>query len=148
MLPGRVAARRAAAAFPVEIAHLSAERLPYEDQTFDCVVSTWTLCTIPDPIAALREIRRVLKPEGTFLFLEHGRSDDRRIATWQDRLNPLQRVIGGGCNLNRRIDRLIAEAGLTISRLDRFTMDSVPRIGGAMYRGTAIASAPESPAAR
>lgn len=138
MLPTRMARRRAAAHFPVEITHQSAERLPYEDQTFDCVVSTWTLCTIPDPVRALQEVRRVLKPGGRFLFLEHGRSDDKKMATWQDRLNPIQNVIGCGCNLNRRIDVLIAQAGLSITQLDRFVMQDVPRLGGEMYQGTAV----------
>lgn len=137
LLPERVATRSAAVPFPVEITHLSAERLPYEDGIFDHVVSTWTLCTIPNPIEALREVRRVLKPTGRFLFLEHGRSDDARTAAWQDRLNPLQNVIGCGCNLNRRIDRLISEAGLHILQLDRFVMEGVPRIGGELYRGIA-----------
>jgi ubiquinone/menaquinone biosynthesis C-methylase UbiE len=138
MLPRRMAGRRAAVHFSVEISHQSAERLPYVDRTFDCIVSTWTLCTIPDPILALQEVRRVLKPGGRFLFLEHGRSDDQKIAAWQDRLNPIQNVIGCGCNLNRRIDTLITQAGLKITHLDRFAMKEVPRIGGEMYRGTAI----------
>jgi ubiquinone/menaquinone biosynthesis C-methylase UbiE len=137
MLPARVAERRGGVSFPVEISHHSAERLPYDDRTFDCVVSTWTLCTISAPLRALTEVRRVLRPEGKFLFLEHGRSDDQKIARWQDRLNPVQNIIGCGCNLNRRIDDLIAQAGLTITQLDRFAMQSVPRIGGEMYRGTA-----------
>src|SRR6185369_8135575 len=85
LLPARVAARIAAAPFPVTRAQLDAERLPFPDQAFDTVVSTWTLCSIPDPLAALREIRRVLRPSGTFLFLEHGRSDRPEIARWQDR---------------------------------------------------------------
>ncbi|MDP3092492.1 MAG: class I SAM-dependent methyltransferase [Nitrospira sp.] len=137
LLPDRVAKRRAAVHFPVEITHLSAERLPYDNHSFDCAVSTWTLCTIPDPVRALQEVRRVLKPTGRFLFLEHGRSDETTIATWQDRLNPIQNVIGCGCNLNRRIDRLISEAGLHIVQLDRFVMEGVPRIGGELYRGVA-----------
>jgi ubiquinone/menaquinone biosynthesis C-methylase UbiE len=137
LLPDRVAERSARAPFPVELSHTSAEQLPYDDHTFDCVVSTWTLCTIPDPIRALREVRRVLKPTGQFLFLEHGRSDDARTAIWQDRLNPMQNVIGCGCNLNRPIDRLITEAGLHILQLDRFVMEGVPRIGGELYRGIA-----------
>lgn len=138
LLPDRVAERIARAPFPVELSRISAEQLPYKDRSFDCVVSTWTLCTIPDPREALREVRRVLKPTGQFLFLEHGRSDDARTATWQDRLNPIQNVIGCGCNLNRRIDRLITEAGLRIVQLDRFAMEGVPRIGGEMYRGVAM----------
>ncbi|NJL16264.1 MAG: methyltransferase domain-containing protein [Nitrospira sp.] len=123
--------------FPVEITHQGAEQLPYQDQIFDTVVSTWTLCTIPDPVLALREVGRVLKPGGRLLFLEHGRSDDRTIAVWQDRLNPIQNVLGCGCNLNRRIDQLIIQAGLTIAHLDRFSMPNVPRLAGEMYRGTA-----------
>ena len=137
LLQDRVATRSAASPFPVEVAHLSAERLPYEAGVFDCVVSTWTLCTIPDPLEALREVRRVLKPAGRFLFLEHGRSDDARTVAWQDRLNPIQNVIGCGCNLNRRIDQLISKAGLHIVQLDRFVMEGVPRIGGELYRGVA-----------
>ncbi len=137
LLPDRVAERAANVSFPVELSRAGAEQLPYGDHSFDCVVSTWTLCTIPDPVQALREVRRVLKPTGWFLFLEHGRSDDARTAIWQDRLNPIQNVIGCGCNLNRRIDRLIGEAELHIVQLDRFAMDEVPRIGGEMYRGIA-----------
>lgn len=138
LLPNRVAQRSRVVAFPVQIKQVSAETLPFDDRTFDCVVSTWTLCTIPDPVKALREVRRVLKPNGVFLFLEHGRSEDAKIATWQDRVNPLQRVIGCGCNLNRKIDQLIGQAGLAITKLDRFHMQHVPRLGGAMYRGSAM----------
>jgi ubiquinone/menaquinone biosynthesis C-methylase UbiE len=138
MLPARMAKRRASVPFPVEITHHSAERLPYEDRTFDCVVSTWTLCTISDVLRALGEMRRVLKPAGRVLFLEHGRSDDQKVAHWQDRLNPIQNIIGCGCNLNRRIDDLIAQAGLNITQLDRFAMQGIPRLGGEMYRGTAV----------
>ncbi|MFO0775313.1 MAG: class I SAM-dependent methyltransferase [Nitrospiraceae bacterium] len=137
ILPDRVAARIRAAPFPVDIVHQSAERLPFDAGRFDCVVSTWTLCTIPDAVAALREVQRVLKPNGLFLFTEHGRSDDARIAAWQDRLNPLQQIVACGCNLNRRIDKLVLEAGLQLTRLDRFVLAGLPRIGGEMYRGTA-----------
>lgn len=137
LLPNHVAERSARAPFPVELSRTGAEHLPYDNHSFDCVVSTWTLCTIPDPVQALQEVRRVLKPTGRLLFLEHGRSDNARTAAWQDRLNPLQNVIGCGCNLNRRIDRLISEAGLHILQLDRFAMEGVPRIGGELYRGIA-----------
>lgn len=135
LLPKRVARRIAAAPFPVRFDQKSAETLPYDDHTFDFVVSTWTLCTIPDPVKALREVGRVLKPEGRFLFLEHGLSDDPNIAAWQHRLNPIQNIIGCGCNLNRRIDRLIEQGGLKLLHVDRFEMEGVPRIGGTMYRG-------------
>jgi ubiquinone/menaquinone biosynthesis C-methylase UbiE len=137
LLPDRVSQRSRALAFPVQIKQISAEMLPFDDRTFDCVVSTWTLCTIPDPVKALREVHRVLKPDGVFLFLEHGRSEDEKVAAWQDRLNPIQKVIGCGCNLNRNIDQIIAQAGLKIMTLDRFLMQSLPRLGGEMYRGTA-----------
>ena len=137
LLPDRVTQRSQSVAFPIQIKWVSAETLPFDDRTFDCVVSTWTLCTIPDPVKALREVRRVLKPDGVFLFLEHGRSEDEKVAAWQDRLNPVQNIIGCGCNLNRKIDQIIAQAGLKIMILDRFQMQSVPRLGGEMYRGTA-----------
>ncbi len=132
-----VSRRCPAAAFPVQFVPVTSESLPYVDGRFDYGVSTWTLCTIPDALRALQEVGRVLKPGGSFLFLEHGRSDDRKIAAWQDRLNPIQNVIGCGCNLNRKIDQLIVQAGLTIIRIDRFIMESIPRLGGAMYRGAA-----------
>ena len=137
LLPSAVAKRMAASPIPVQLVRGSAEHLPFKDRRFDCVVSTWTLCTIPDVAAALREIRRVLKPSGHYVFLEHGRSDIPRIAQWQDRLNPLQQHIGVGCNMNRPIDRLIAGAGLRLPHLDRFVMPGIPRLVGEMYRGTA-----------
>ncbi len=137
VLPRKVAERSAAVPFPLQIQRTSAEMLPYDDRSFDCVVSTWTLCTIPDPVKALRETRRVLRPDGVFLFLEHGRSEDEKIAAWQNRLNPVQNIIGCGCNLNRKIDQIIARAGLKIMTLDRFQMQGVPKVGGEMYRGSA-----------
>ncbi|MBH0178471.1 MAG: class I SAM-dependent methyltransferase [Nitrospira sp.] len=137
LLPDRVRKRIAMVSFPVRTTQVTAEALPYANQQFDRVVSTWTLCTIPDPVQALREIARVLKPEGTLLFLEHGRSDDRPLAAWQDRLNPIQNVIGCGCHLNRPIDQLIIQAGLRIAHLDRFLLPGTPRVAGVMYRGRA-----------
>ncbi len=137
ILPARVRARCHAAPFPVEIVRQTAEVLPFGAATFDCVVSTWTLCTIPDPVAALREVRRVLKPDGLLVFTEHGRSDDPTIARWQDRLNPLQNRLACGCHLNRRIDRLVTAAGLHLAVLDRFLLPGLPRLGAEMYRGQA-----------
>lgn len=142
LLPKIFTERSTRQSFPLRIQHVTAESLPYDDRSFDFAVSTWTLCTIPDPVKALREVRRVLKPNGRFLFLEHGRSEDEKIAVWQDRLNPIQNLIGCGCNLNRQIDQLIAQAGLKILNVDRFQMQSVPRIAGEMYRGTAGPSPP------
>ena len=123
MLQLRVARRIAAAPFP--------------DDRFDCVVTTLTLCSIKDPVAALRQIRRVLKPEGAYVFLEHGRSDDERVARRQDFFNPLQRRVACGCNINRRIDALIREAGLEVRSLERYVLRGNPRIMAEMYRGTA-----------
>ena len=137
LLQKTIAARSTRLSFPVRIQKGTAETITPADRRFDYVISTWTLCTIPDPVLALQEVGRVLKPGGMFLFMEHGRSDDRKIAAWQDRLNPIQKVIGCGCNLNRQIDRLITQSGLTIAHLDRFNMQGMPRLAGEMYRGTA-----------
>ncbi len=139
MLSRRVGQRIAAARVPVHRETLSAERLPFEAGRFDCVVSTWTLCTIPGLGAALKEVGRVLKPGGKFIFLEHGRSENERVAWWQDRLNPVQRLVGCGCNMNRRIDEYIREAGLEIAEFDRFRMPRAPRLLGEMFRGVALA---------
>jgi ubiquinone/menaquinone biosynthesis C-methylase UbiE len=100
--------------FPVERLGEAAESIPLPDASVDAAVSTWTLCTIPDASQALREIRRVLRPGGVFRFLEHGRSDEPRVARWQDRLTPLQKRLAGGCHINRPIGRLIEDAGLTL----------------------------------
>jgi ubiquinone/menaquinone biosynthesis C-methylase UbiE len=138
MLPKRVAERIAQARMPVERMQLDAAgRLPFADQSFDSAVSTWTLCSIANLPAALVEIRRVLKPDGQFIFLEHGRSDDAQVARRQDFFNPIQKFVGRGCHLNRPIDRLIEAAGLKITKLDRFLLPNEPRIAGEMYRGTA-----------
>ena len=137
MLQVRVARRIAAAPFPVERARLSGDELPFPDERFDCVVTTLTLCSIRDPVAALRQIRRVLKPEGTYVFLEHGRSDDARVARRQDFFNPLQKRLACGCNINRRIDALIRDAGLEIRSLERYVLRRNPRIMAEMYRGVA-----------
>ena len=139
-LSRKVARRIAAAGFPIEMAHLDAARLPFEPARFDTVVSTWTLCTIPQVEAALAEVRRVLKPDGRFLFLEHGRSADEKVARRQDRWNSVQRVVGCGCNLNRPIDRLIESAGLRVDRLERFLMPKSPRIIADHYLGSAVVS--------
>ncbi|MEN8161307.1 MAG: class I SAM-dependent methyltransferase, partial [Myxococcota bacterium] len=139
-LSERVQARIDASSFPVERHHLPADRrLPFDDDRFDCITMTWTLCTIPDPGAALQEMRRVLKPGGTLLFIEHGRSDDPRVARWQDRWNPVQNVIACGCNVNRKIDALVEQAGFELRALDRFLAERAPRMFGEMYRGAGVA---------
>ena len=138
LLEQTIAERMRGASMPIEVVQLPAEEIPWADGSFDCVVSTWTLCTIADPVRSLAQIRRVLKKNGRLVFLEHGRSDDASVVRWQDLFNPIQRVLACGCNLNRRIDRLIADNGFTLDRLDRFVMPGVPRIGADMYRGVAL----------
>jgi ubiquinone/menaquinone biosynthesis C-methylase UbiE len=135
-LSERVSERIEAAAFQVEVNHLAADRtLPFDSERFDCVTMTWTLCTIAEPLPALREMRRVLKPSGRLLFIEHGRSDDAKVARWQDRWNPVQNVIGCGCNVNRKIDALVEQGGFRLTSLERFLAEGAPRMFGEMYRG-------------
>ncbi len=139
MLEDRVVARVAACRIPVTRIRLDAQgRLPFDDDAFDTVVTTLTLCSIPDTAAALAEIHRALKPEGRFVFFEHGRSDDPKVARRQDRFNPIQKIIGAGCNMNRKIDELIENAGFEITTLDRFLLPQAPRILAEMYCGVAI----------
>lgn len=137
LLDDRVAERSKDLGMPVEVLRLKAEALPWENHQFDAVVSTWTLCSIADPLQALKEMHRVLKPDGTFVFLEHGLSDDPKVARWQHILTPIQRIVGCGCHLNRRIDHLIEQGGFAVERCDRFVMEGLPRLGAEMYRGVA-----------
>jgi ubiquinone/menaquinone biosynthesis C-methylase UbiE len=129
--------RIAASTFPVEFVGLSAEKLPVADASFDSVVSTFTLCTIPDVAGALREMRRALKPEGRFYFVEHGHADDTRVARWQDRLDGFEQKVFGGCHLNRDIATLIRQAGFEIERLDHAYLKGAPKFAGFLYRGVA-----------
>ena len=103
--------------YTVELVCQSAEQLPLDSGSMDTVVTTWTLCSIPDPGMALREMKRVLRPGGILLFVEHGASPDPRVAAWQRRINPIWRRVAGGCNLNRKIDELIKTAGFNIAQL-------------------------------
>ncbi len=131
------AGRVEASTIPVEYVGLDGAQLPLEDESVDSVLSTWTLCTIPDVDRALLEIRRVLRPGGALHFLEHGRSPDPNVTKWQDRLNPVQRRLFGGCNLNRQIDDLVREAGLQVSNIENYYLRG-PKSLGYMYEGVAI----------
>jgi SAM-dependent methyltransferase len=135
-----VDARVAAARFPVARTALRADgALPFDAGRFDCVVTTWTLCSIPDADAALREMRRVLKPGGRYVFVEHGRSQRASTARWQERLNPLWSRLADGCNINRPIDALVARGGFELTALDRFRGKG-PGLFAQMYRGVATRS--------
>ena len=104
--------RVARAGFPVDRVTLRADgTLPFDDAQFDCVVTTWTLCSIPDANAALGEMHRVLKPGGQYLFMEHGRSRNDSVRRWQDRINPTWQRIADGCNINRQIDEVVRDGG-------------------------------------
>jgi ubiquinone/menaquinone biosynthesis C-methylase UbiE len=103
--------------FPVDLIEGSAEEIPLEDASVDTVVTTWTLCTIPDASRAFNEMRRVLNPGGRLLFVEHGRAPDANVVWWQDRLTPIWKGIGGGCHLNRAIGSLIESSGFQFERL-------------------------------
>ncbi len=116
---------------------LSGESLPMPDNSFDTVVSTWTLCSIVDIEKALAEVRRVLKPGGHFIFLEHGLSPDKNVSRWQHRLNAIQKVIGDGCHLNRDMRQLIGDTGFSKLDVENYYFPKAPRFLGYMYRGIA-----------
>lgn len=133
----RLASRRIAdALIPVSLVRASAEQLPFVGAIFDTVVMTWTLCSITDPVAALTEMRRVLKPACRLLFVEHGLSPEPRIARWQHRLTPCWKHIGGGCHLDRKIDDLIRASGFRLSTIQSEYMQG-PKPWTFMYEGWA-----------
>lgn len=133
----KIAQQRAAAAGITLVHHvLSSEQLPMPDNTFDTVVSTWTLCSIANVAQAIREIYRVLKPGGQFLLIEHGLSDVPQIQVWQRRLTPIQKIVGDGCHLDRDIRQLVSQAFCHI-RIESFAEPSLPKIAGYFYKGMA-----------
>lgn len=122
---------------PVAPAGLTGERLDLPSESFDAVLSTWTLCTIPDVERALAELHRVLKPGGTFHFVEHGHAPDAKVARWQARIERVWKPIAGGCHLTRRIDEQIADAGFALHDLDRYFMADEPKPFGYTFEGRA-----------
>jgi ubiquinone/menaquinone biosynthesis C-methylase UbiE len=122
---------------PVRRAGLDAETLPFPDDSFDAALSTWTMCTVPNIAAALRELLRVLKPGGTLHFVEHGLAPDDRVRRWQHRLNPLQERLFGGCQLTRPIVDLLRDGGFTITELDVYYEAGTPKVFGANSLGVA-----------
>lgn len=128
--------RAAAAGMKVELLQGTATAIPLADSTIDTVLMTWTLCSIPDPLLALREMRRVLKPDGRLLFIEHGLCPEVGVERWQHRLTPIWRRVSGGCHLDRKMDDLIRSAGFELKELRNEYADG-PRIFTYMYEGCA-----------
>jgi ubiquinone/menaquinone biosynthesis C-methylase UbiE len=124
--------------FPVRLMEGEAENLPLEDGSLDSVVMTWTLCSVRDPLAALGQIRRVLRPGGRLIFIEHGLAPEAEVRRWQERITPLWRRIAGGCHLNRPVDALIKEAGLSLAELETGYLVRGPRPFTFHYRGQAL----------
>lgn len=122
---------------PLELVEGSAEAIPASLQDFDTVVTTWTLCSIPQASVALAEMRRVLKPGGQLLFVEHGRAPEPGVRKWQDRLTPVWKCIGGGCHLNRPIRELVENAGFSIQQIQTGYMKG-PKPMTFLYEGRAI----------
>jgi len=129
--------RVAATRVPVERAGLDGQSLPFPDDSFDAALSTWTMCTIPDVEAALRELRRVLKPGGTLHFVEHGLAPDESVRQWQHRLEPIEKKVFGGCHLTRPIVDLVQGAGFEVTELDVYYEEGTPRFLGANSLGVA-----------
>ena len=138
-LLGRELAAERLAACPIEVEFvgLDGESLPLEDASVDSVLSTWTLCTIPDAGRALSEMRRVLRPGGAFHFVEHGLSPDAPVARWQQRLNGVWKSVAGGCHINRPIDRLVRAAGFELAEISNHYAPG-PRTHAYMYEGRAL----------
>jgi ubiquinone/menaquinone biosynthesis C-methylase UbiE len=130
--------RLAAAGRTAEVVAAPAEDLPFEDGSFDTVVATLVLCTVPDLPAALAEIRRVLSPDGQLLLIEHVRSDDPARAKWQDRLERPYRIVGRGCRCNRETERLVEESGFQFSAIEHGKMRKAFPIVRPLIEGRAV----------
>jgi ubiquinone/menaquinone biosynthesis C-methylase UbiE len=130
--------RIAAAKVPVERHRLAAGgRLPFDDASFDTIVSTWTMCSIRDVAGALAEAHRILKSGGQFLFVEHGLSPEQHVARWQRRMTPIFKLVGDGCHLDRDIESIVRASPFQLETIDRFYLPDSPKVGGYTYRGVA-----------
>jgi len=125
------------AAFDLEWLDLPGEEIPLEDNSVDTIVLTYTLCTIPDWLGALQQMRRVLKPGGKLLFSEHGQAPDAAVKKWQDRIDPLWGKLAGGCHLNRDIPQLLYQGGFKVQQLETLYLPSTPKVAGFTYWGFA-----------
>ena len=122
---------------PVEFVGLDGQRLPLEDESVDEALSTWTLCSIDDPVAAVRELVRVLRPGGKLHFVEHGQSPDPKVARWQDRMEGVQQRLACGCSLKSDIPTIIRDGGMTIDVLKTHYAKGEPKHQGWTFRGIA-----------
>jgi ubiquinone/menaquinone biosynthesis C-methylase UbiE len=122
----------------VEKAGLDGQQLDLPSETVDAVLSTWTMCTIPDLATALSEMKRVLKPGGSLHFVEHGHAPDPSVARWQERIEPLNKRLAGGCHLTRTIPETIEQAGFDIEKLDRYYFEGEPKPFAYTFEGRAI----------
>lgn len=123
--------------FPVEFIGLPGEEIPLEDASVDTVLITFALCTIPDPVAALHGMARVLRPGGSLVFCEHGKAPDAGVNKWQNRINPFWRRLAGGCNLNRDIPAILGEGGFRITELEQSYLPGTPKFAGYNFWGRA-----------
>src|SRR3954465_2259957 len=140
----RLERKLASHSLPARIVHAPAEALPVEDGSFDYVVSTLVLCTVSDPAKALSEIRRVLKPDGRLVFLEHVRSEEPKLARWQDRLQPLQYRLGHGCHCNRATLDNVKAAGFTVDQGEHESVKKAPPIVRPLIVGAAARGYPDT----
>lgn len=127
----------AAAPFELEWLDLPGEEIPLDDNSVDTVVLTYTLCTIPDGLKALQQMRRVLKPGGKLLFSEHGKAPDENIQRWQNRINSAWGKIAGGCHLNKDIPAMLAQGGFNVKDIESMYVPSTPKVAGFTYWGYA-----------
>lgn len=134
----RAAERVAASPIKPEFIDLPGEQIPLDAESADTVLITYTLCTIPDVMKALGEMRRVLKPNGRMIFCEHGEAPDENVRRWQARLTPAWKVIGGGCHVGRPIPKLIADAGFRVEGMQTMYLPGTPRFAGFNYWGDAV----------
>ena len=131
--------RARALGIPIDFIGLPGEQIPLQDDSGDCVLVTYSLCTIPDPVAALVGMSRVLRPGGKLLFCEHGLAPDADVVKWQDKINPVWRRIAGGCNLHRDIPTILKSGGFAIGAMEQMYLPSTPRFAGYNYWGDATA---------
>jgi ubiquinone/menaquinone biosynthesis C-methylase UbiE len=134
----RAAERVAQSSIPLEFLDLPSEQIPLGSEEADTVLVTYTLCTIPDVMAALSEMRRVLKPQGRMIFCEHGEAPDANVKRWQDRITPVWKSLCGNCHVGRQIPKLIEDSGFRITGMETMYLPGTPRFAGFNYWGDAV----------